>query len=65
MLLIPCYAFIGAGGDYDVVIPEGTPSGLYTIRVGEFEDDAVFGCSDPFEVVDEDDGGRGSFSYLF
>ncbi|CAM9810534.1 unnamed protein product [Ectocarpus sp. 8 AP-2014] len=38
-------------GDYDVVIPSGTESGMYSIRVGVFEDDDVYGCSDSFEIV--------------
>ncbi|CAM9576992.1 unnamed protein product [Sphacelaria rigidula] len=52
-------------GDYDVEIPEGTPSGLYSIRVGEFSDDVVFGCSDVFEVVSDDRLPSGSLSYFF
>lgn len=48
-----------------MVIPEGTQPGLYSIRVGEFEDDAVFGCSDAFEVVSDGDIDGGSLSYLF
>ncbi|CAM9812047.1 unnamed protein product [Laminaria digitata] len=38
-------------GDYDVFIPEGAVSGNYLIRVGVFEDDSVFDCSDRFEII--------------
>ncbi|CAM9205054.1 unnamed protein product [Ectocarpus sp. 12 AP-2014] len=48
-------------GDYDVMIPSGTESGMYSIRVGAFEDDDVFGCSDSFEIV----GGESSMSVRF
>ncbi|CAM9132063.1 unnamed protein product [Ectocarpus fasciculatus] len=41
-------------GDYDVIIPSGTESGMYSIRVGVFENEAVYGCSDSFEVVGSD-----------
>ncbi|CAN0190946.1 unnamed protein product [Pylaiella littoralis] len=50
-------------GDYDVIIPEGTPSGMYSIRVGVFEEPEVFDCSDDFEVVG--DTADGSMSYRF
>lgn len=47
-------------GDYDALIPLGTDPGVYSIRVGLFEDDSVFGCSEPFDIwVDwgnDDDG---------
>lgn len=54
-------------GDYDVVIPDDTPSGEYYIRVGRFEDDALYGCSGLFEVEgdDEDDEDDMSMSYMF
>lgn len=42
-------------GDYDVVIPEDTETGMYSIRVGRFEDDDLFGCSDAFMVEGSDD----------
>ena len=42
-------------GDYDVVIPENAMSGFYSIRVGEFENEDVFGCSEVFEVVGDDE----------
>lgn len=42
-------------GDYDIEIPEDTESGMYSIRVGRFSDDSLFGCSDSFEI--EGDGG--------
>ena len=42
---------IYAEGDYDVVIPASTAAGFYVIRVGLFGEDAVYGCSQPFEVV--------------
>ena len=38
-------------GDYNVIIPASTPTGLYVIRVGLFGEDSVYGCSEPFEVV--------------
>eukprot|EP00752_Nemacystus_decipiens_P003640 g3354.t2 len=46
-----------SSGDYDVEIPEDTPSGMYSIRVSPFADDELFGCSEPFEVEggEEDD----------
>ncbi|CAB1114811.1 unnamed protein product [Ectocarpus sp. CCAP 1310/34] len=48
-------------GDYDVVIPSDTESGMYSIRVGVFEDPDVFGCSDSFEII----GGESSMSVRF
>ncbi|CBN79382.1 EsV-1-163 [Ectocarpus siliculosus] len=42
-------------GDYDVEIPEDAEAGMYTIRVGDFEDDSVYGCSDEFEILGADD----------
>lgn len=44
-----------AVGDYDVEIPEDTPAGDYSIRVGVFEDDSVYSCSDVFEVEAAED----------
>lgn len=41
-------------GDYDVQIPCDTEDGEYRIRVGRFEDDALFGCSDKFEIEGKD-----------
>lgn len=56
-------------GDYDVEIPEDTPSGMYSIRVARFEDSELFDCSDAFEVEGDDsdssdspDGSDGSDS---
>lgn len=49
-------------GDYDVEIPADTPSGEYSIRVGRFEDKALFGCSGTFMVEGDDDM---SMSYRF
>lgn len=58
-----------AVGDYDVVIPEDTPAGDYSIRVGVFEEDSLYGCSGAFEVepshVDVGYGAPNSMSYLF
>lgn len=51
-----------AVGDYDVMIPEDTASGMYSIRVGRFEDDSLFGCSDAFEI-DGDDSMSMSFRF--
>lgn len=48
-------------GDYDVVIPSSTESGMFSIRVGVFEDDEVYGCSDSFEII----GGESSMSVRF
>jgi len=48
-------------GNYDVWIPEDTPEGTYSIRVGLFDNDALFGCSDDFEIVNDDEDS----SYLF
>lgn len=36
---------------------------MYHIRVGRFEDDTLFGCSDMFEVIGEDE--EMSMSYTF
>ena len=44
-----------AVGDYDIEIPEDTESGMYSIRVGRFEDDSLFGCSAAFEIAGSDD----------
>lgn len=56
-------------GDYDVDIPEDTPSGQYQIRVGRFEDQELFGCSGTFEIVgngdDTDSPDDMSMSYAF
>lgn len=52
-------------GDYDVEIPEDAEAGMYTIRVGDFEDDSVYGCSDEFEVLGSDDDEDSSMSYRF
>lgn len=52
---IPCFpasfVLLLKVGDYDVLIPQRTPGGMYRIRVGVFADDTVFGCSVPFEVI--------------
>ena len=61
--------FIIPAGDYDVKIPRGTPPGLYSIRVGRFEDDSLYACSGVFTIVrdsskfDDDEQGvnRGDF----
>lgn len=42
-------------GDYDVQIPDDVYSGMYSIRVGRFADDDLYGCSEPFMVEGEDD----------
>eukprot|EP00904_Undaria_pinnatifida_P003642 jgi/Undpi1/13279/HiC_scaffold_8.g02941.m1 len=53
-------------GDYDVTIPEDTVAGEYSIRVGRFEDESLFGCSGTFEVISEhDDSLSYEFSYSF
>lgn len=59
-----------SGGDYDVEIPEDTPAGEYSIRVGRFEDKDLFGCSGPFMVEgadseDSEDSEDMSMSYEF
>ena len=55
-----------AEGDYDVTIPENTVAGEYSIRVGRFEDESLFGCSGTFEVISEhDDSLSYEFSYSF
>lgn len=51
-------------GDYDVEIPSDAPSGMYSVRVGVFEDDSVYGCSGEFEIVGEEDDDM-SMSYRF
>ncbi|CAM9226123.1 unnamed protein product [Ascophyllum nodosum] len=50
-------------GDYDVEIPADTPSGKYKIRVGRFEDEELFGCSEAFEIVSDDFSSDDAFSY--
>lgn len=40
-----------AEGDYNIVIPESTSSGMYRIRVGLFGDHTVYSCSEVFEVL--------------
>lgn len=45
----------GAAGDYDVVLPQTTSPGFYKIRVGLFGDDAVYACSEAFEIVEMGD----------
>lgn len=50
-------------GDYDVEIPADTASGEYSIRVGRFEDKALFGCSGTFMVERDDE--EMSMSYRF
>lgn len=40
-------------------------SGFYSIRVGEFENDEVFDCSEVFEIIGEDDSGTISMSFEF
>ncbi|CAB1104079.1 unnamed protein product [Ectocarpus sp. CCAP 1310/34] len=42
-------------GDYDVEIPSDTPAGMYSIRVGVFDDEMMYDCSDTFEVDTSDD----------
>lgn len=42
-------------GDYDVVLPQTTSPGFYKIRVGLFGDDAVYACSEAFEIVEMGD----------
>ncbi|CAM9425643.1 unnamed protein product, partial [Laminaria digitata] len=44
-----------SAGDYNVIIPEDTVSGLYQIRVGLYENMELFGCSGSFAVVSEGD----------
>lgn len=53
-----------AVGDYDVIIPDDTPSGEYSIRVGRFEDKSLFGCSGVF-MIESAGGGEMSLSYEF
>lgn len=50
-----CLFLLYTVGDYDIEIPEDLPSGIYSIRVGRFEDDALFDCSAPFEIINEDE----------
>lgn len=40
-------------GDYDIEIPYDTTPGYYRVRVGLFEDESLFDCSDVFEIVEE------------
>eukprot|EP00752_Nemacystus_decipiens_P013419 g11882.t1 len=43
-----------SAGDYDVVIPDETYSGMYSIRVGRFSDDDLYDCSEPFMIEGEE-----------
>lgn len=54
-------------GDYDIEIPENTPSGEYSIRVGRFEDKDMYDCSGSFTIEgsDTDDSEDTSMSYEF
>ncbi|CAM9508425.1 unnamed protein product, partial [Sphacelaria rigidula] len=47
-------------GDYDVEIPEDTPAGSYSIRVGRFEDDYPYDCSDTITIVESGHTSSGS-----
>lgn len=38
-------------GDYDIAIPCDVNTGEYQIRVGVFDDDSTFGCSDTFTIL--------------
>lgn len=58
-VFLPCFTV----GDYDVVIPSDTAAGEYKIRVGRFEDDDLFDCSDMFEIVSDEDDDDMSMSY--
>ena len=39
-------------GDLDVLFPVGLSPGDYRIRIGRFEDEGLFGCSEVFQVVE-------------
>lgn len=56
-------------GDYDVVIPQDIQAAMYSIRVGLFSDDSVFGCSGTFSVVSDPSlylpSSQDSMSYTF
>eukprot|EP00903_Cladosiphon_okamuranus_P013643 g12707.t1 len=51
-------------GDYDVEIPDEISTGMYSIRVGRFEDDDLFGCSEPFMIEGNDDDMSMSMSFF-
>ncbi|CAM9662559.1 unnamed protein product [Ascophyllum nodosum] len=38
-------------GDYDIALPCDANTGEYKIRVGVFDDDSTFGCSDMFTIL--------------
>ena len=40
-----------AEGDYDIALPCDANTGEYKIRVGVFDDDSTFGCSDMFTIL--------------
>lgn len=40
----------GPDGNYDVRIPQEMEGGFYSIRIGLFDNDSLFGCSPMFEV---------------
>lgn len=53
LIFFPAVPLLYAEGDYNVIIPASTPVGLYVIGVGVFGDETVYGCSEPFEVVEQ------------
>ena len=40
-----------AEGDFDIALPCDVNTGEYKIRVGVFDDDSTFGCSDTFIIL--------------
>ena len=60
-----------AEGDYDIVIPCNVNTGEYKIRIGVFDDDSTFDCSDTFIILgssaisSEDEDLSMSFRFMF
>ncbi|CAM9225329.1 unnamed protein product [Ascophyllum nodosum] len=58
-------------GDYDIVIPCNVNTGEYKIRIGVFDDDSTFDCSDTFIILgssaisSEDEDLSMSFRFMF
>lgn len=61
-LVLFCF-YCDTVGDYDVVVPDDIPSGTYSIRVGRFDDDGLYDCSDSFDIIHEDEDSM-SLSYM-
>ncbi|CAM9225437.1 unnamed protein product [Ascophyllum nodosum] len=50
-------------GDYDIAIPCDVNTGEYKIRVGVFDDDSTFDCSDTFTIIVGSTGTTSSMTF--